>query len=199
MATRTPFSLSFFCFVSLLTLANVAFAQEEERVWTVDEILNEGLKPKVVPPINYCQGRRFKPCVCWEDVNRDIRYRPSVKECGGRAAAILSGKYRDVFSIVVRDNQNRDRWPATGNFGGCSQAERDLGLSKCSAFKTQKRIAVQGGEDNLAAVVHCFGASGYAKLFKNAVRLTIKIADDPGSSSDPLARLCLRRGDLPLN
>ena len=71
--------------------------------------------------INYCQGGRFKPCVCWQDVSKDVSYRPSVEACGGNAAIITRGRYLNAFSVVVRDRDNKDRWPVSG-FGGCSFA-----------------------------------------------------------------------------
>src|SRR5688572_19091896 len=75
--------------------------------------------------IKYCQGGRFKPCVCPAYVHKDVSYRPTYKACGGNAAILLRGKYLAVHSVVVRDSENRDRWPATG-FGGCTDEERDV-------------------------------------------------------------------------
>ena len=144
-----------------------------------------------------CQGGLFKPCVCAQDVSNSVQYRPAVTECGGKAAIVMSGRYLDIFSVVVRDNMNKDRWPTEG-INGCSEFERDtLGLNKCSAFKVQKTIAVSNRNGD--AEVHCLGASGYSPLFRNVVRMTAKLEDRPNSSDDPLERLCLIGPDKPLN
>lgn len=166
------------------------------KVWTIAEILAEprsgggGGEPK-------CGGEfGFKRCLCPEDVPSTVRYRPAVEECNGNAAAILDGKYEDIFSIVVRDSQNRDRWPASG-FNGCSAslANSESPPNSCSAFKVQDRFAIGGG----AAQIHCFGASGYDPLFSDVVRLTAKLEDSPNSNDDPLERFCLYSHDEPLN
>jgi hypothetical protein len=166
--------------------------------WTVEQILSE-LKPmqKLGRKPKYCQGAFFAPCVCPNDVNRSIQYRPAVTECDGNAAVILSGRYLNSFSAVVRDGENRDRWPREG-MNGCSAFERDvLALNKCSAFKAQKVLNVASGSRK--AKVHCLGASGYSSLFRGVTRITVKLADSPNSSNDPLARLCLRHPTRALN
>jgi len=110
---------------------------------------------------------------------------------------ILSGKYKNVFSIVVRDRENKDRWPPQG-INGCSAYERDtLGLNKCSAFKAQKVIDVVDSRGD--ASVHCLGASGYSVLFKRVTRMTAKLSDVPNSNADPLARWCLAKPTGALN
>ena len=167
------------------------------KEWTIDEILSERRLKAPKPPIEYCNGNRFKACVCFQDVSRDMRYRPSVKECGGNAAIILYGKYANIFSVVVRDSENRDRWPES-NFGGCTPYERDtLALNKCSAFKVQERFPVEKGR--IKASVNCLGASGYSTLFKKVRRVTAKLSDSPDSNEDPLIRWCLKKPTLPLN
>lgn len=168
------------------------------RVWTVPEILAEprtggsGGEPK-------CGGELgFKRCTCPEDVRSSIRYRPAVLECNGKAAMILHDNYTDIFSVVVRDTQNRDRWPAAGSgFGGCnfSLANSESPPNRCSAFKVQDSFLVANG----TARVHCFGASGYSDIFSDAARVTFKLADAPNSTDDPLERHCLYSGRRPLN
>ena len=171
----------------------------EGRVWTVAEILAE-------PVIGgaggapLCGGEfGFRRCTCAPDVPSTVRYRPSVEECPGQsAAAILSGDLLDAFSIVVRDTQNRDRWPAAGSgFGGCSAelADSDSPPARCSAFKVQAKFDIGGG----TARVYCFGASGYSDIFADAARLTIKLSNDPFSNDDDIVRHCLAGPDLPLN
>jgi len=130
------------------------------------------------------RGSIFKPCVCPRHVPKTIKYRPSLAVCGGKAAAILSGAYGNSFSVVLRDSQNNDRVPAVG-FNGCTQAEADLGLSRCSAFKCQKTIR-SGGKYTC-----CFGDSGTSRTLSSATRMTIKLRDDPTSGNDPLIRVCL--------
>jgi hypothetical protein len=168
-----------------------------KRVWTIDEIMSERLAPSVKKKPRYCQGGVFKPCVCPKDVPTIVRYRPAVKECGNNAAIILSGKYKDVFSVVVRDRENKDRWPPSG-INGCTPYERDvLALLKCSAFKVQAIIPVENAAGD--AEVHCLGASGYSNLFKRVTRMTAKLSDIPNSTQDPLARWCLAGPTKPLN
>lgn len=185
-----------------LGLVNVDCALAEKRaarkIWTIDEILDERLAEDESIKIKYCSGGAFKPCVCWPNVTKLAQYRPAVKECKKNAAVILSGKYRDIYSVVVRDFENKDRWPPQG-INGCSAYERDvIALNKCSAFKVQKKIAVERDDHN-DAYVHCLGASGYSKLFSRVRRMTVKLADIPGSNSDPLLRWCLNGPTNPLN
>jgi hypothetical protein len=177
---------------------STAFAQTQKKVWNADEILSErklNVKDKRKP--RFCRGGAFKPCVCPKDVTKLVQYRPAVKECNGRAAIILSGKYLTAYSAVVRDYENKDRWPPQG-INGCSAFERDtLGLNKCSAFKVQEVLPI---ENEVAdAEIHCLGASGYSTLFRKVSRITIKLADIPGSNSDPLVRLCLAGSTEALN
>lgn len=167
------------------------------RVWTVSEIIEARKFLPIASKPSYCQGGVFKPCVCAKDVPSLVQYRPAIAECGGKAGIVLSGKYKDVFSVVVRDRENKDRWPVTG-INGCTAYERDaLGLNKCSAFKVQKVIDIENKDGN--ASVNCLGASGYSKLFKRVVRMTAKLSDVPNSNTDPLARWCLKGATEPLN
>lgn len=188
--------------VALILVGNAhsGFAQSRasRRVWKVSEILAERKESSIKSKPRYCQGYGgFKKCVCAKDVPSIVQYRPAVKECSRKAAIILSGKYKDVFSVVVRDKENKDRWPPTG-INGCSSFERDvIALNKCSAFKVQKIIPIENKDGD--AEVHCLGASGYSKLFKRVVRMTAKLADIPNSTQDPLARWCLAGPAKPLN
>jgi len=131
-----------------------------------------------------CNESVFTPCICASKSPKDIVYRPRLKACGGRAAAILKGRFASSFSVVLRDRMNRDRYPSVG-FNGCTQEEADLGLARCSAYKCQKVIKEPGSQ------TCCFGASGRSRLLSKASRLTIKLKDVPGSSADPLVRVCL--------
>jgi hypothetical protein len=170
---------------------------DEPRVWTLEEVLAERKRESSSKKVKYCQGGRFKPCVCPRFVSKAVQYRPALLECNGNAAVILSRKYLGIFSVVVRDSENRDRWPERG-YGNCTPHERDvLGLNKCSAFKVQDRFEREDTSGD--ADVHCLGASGYSSLFENVRRITAKLADKPGSTNDPLARWCLISPDKPLN
>lgn len=191
-------------FGALTLIPSLTAAQTEgtKRVWTVSEILAERQEPVENENPRMCMGGRFKPCVCAADVSKLVQYRPSIAQCGKRAGVVLSGKYLSAFSVVVRDRENRDRWPlqfpTTGRgFGGCNLAQAKAGLARCSAYKVQKIIKVTNESGN--AEVHCLGQSGYAPLMKGISRITIKLDDIPGSNADPLERLCLKNATTPLN
>jgi hypothetical protein len=138
-----------------------------------------------LPPAN-CNESVFKPCICAKVVPSEVKYRPRLAECGGKAAVILEGEWADAVSVVFRDRQNRDRYPSFG-YNGCTAAEAG-GIAppnRCSAFKVQRRIRQEG------RVIHCFGNKGSDKILAKASRLTVKLKDVPMSSADPLARICL--------
>ena len=165
-------------------------AARASKVWRARDVLKEKPDSRHRNKIRWCNGNRFKPCVCWNTSPELIKYRPAVAECGGKAAVFLSGKWMHAYSVVVRDSENRDRYPVQG-MNGCTYYERNvLALNKCSAFKTQKRFRVRDGKRE--ADVFCLGASGYSGLFSDVVRITVKLVDIPNSSSDPLMRFCLK-------
>jgi hypothetical protein len=185
--------------VGLLLIVPALAGAQSGRVWTAEEILAErrlDVKDKRRPRM--CRGGAFKPCVCPRDVTKAVQYRPAVDVCGGNAAIILSkSKYLSAYSAVVRDWENKDRWPPEG-INSCSVFERDtLGLNKCSAFKVQSVVPVE--HETHDAEIHCLGASGYSNLFRRVSRITIKLRDVPGSNADPLERLCLAGPSRPLN
>jgi hypothetical protein len=138
-----------------------------------------------LPPAR-CNESVFKPCICAKSVPAEVKYRPRLAECGGKAAVILEGEWADAFSVVFRDRQNRDRYPSFG-YNGCTAAEAGgvAPPNRCSAFKVQKKIREDG------RVIHCFGNKGSDKILAKASRLTVKLKDVPTSSTDPLARICL--------
>lgn len=148
--------------------------------------------------LRYCQGGRFAACVCWQDVSKDVSYRPSYAKCGGKAAVLTRGKYKNIFSVVVRDSENRDRWPVSG-FSGCSYALANSKSppNKCSAFKVQK-VFYENTSKGIQRV-NCLGAPGTSSLFKKVTRMTAKLSDVPNSTNDPLARWCLRSPKASLN
>ena len=147
-------------------------------------------------PAAQCNESRFKPCICAKDVPQEVKYRPSLAECGGKAAVILEGEWAAAFSVVLRDRQNRDRYPSKG-YNGCTAKEAGgiAPANRCSAFKVQRRIRQPG------RVIHCFGDRGTDKILAKASRMTVKLKDVPTSSADPLARICLNRFSprVPLN
>ena len=199
-----------FIFIFSATPSFEAFAQTEstsQNTSTVKQMIRQhrSLRLRGIRgtdgsgPESLCQGERFKACVCADQVTRDMQFRPSIAECAGNAGIILYGKYLSVFSIVLRDSENRDRWPAFG-FNGCSKAlaSSDSPPASCSAFKTQKKFRVAKGTAD-EGVLYCYGASGYSKLMSRVVRATVKLRDIPGSSTDPLVRWCLKGATDPLN
>jgi hypothetical protein len=166
------------------------------KVWSLSEVLSEP-RGGGAGGAARCGGEfGFRRCVCPEDVPAAMRYRPALAECDNNAAILLDGQYLEAFSVVVRDSQNRDRWPASG-FNGCSDelSNSESPPNRCSAFKVQRKFGTPDG----TAVVHCLGASGYSVLFEDVVRATIKLSDDPTSNDDDIDRLCLISGDKPLN
>lgn len=139
-----------------------------------------------VPPAR-CNESVFKPCICAPAVPAEVKYRPRLAACGGKAAVILEGEWASAFSVVFRDRQNRDRYPSSG-YNGCTAAEAGgvAPPNRCSAFKVQRRIRESG------RTIHCFGNRGTDTILAKASRLTVKLRDVPMSSMDPLARICLR-------
>ena len=179
------------CIVSVSCFALIPACATAEKLTTIAEIMagRDTTTPDKKKP-SYCNGGVFKPCVCAKDVSKKIIYRARVRQCGGKAAIILTGKYAASFSAVIRTGENADRIPANALINGCSVFQRDvLGLNKCSVYKAQKIIKVE--DDRGQATVHCLGASGYSSYFAKARRLTVKLANSPTDTSDPLVRACL--------
>lgn len=152
--------------------------------------------------VDYCQGQRFKPCICWEDVPRAVRYKPSDDRCplstypgDGQnhvASIVLSGDYFNAFSAVVRDGENSDRSPCESSI--CTEAECELGLTKCSRWKIQTGFR----EPGIRGL--CLGASGFSEVFEGIRRITVKLRDLRGTADEPyIRRLCLRAPDNVLN
>jgi hypothetical protein len=189
------------CVSTFVPAPNIRRAEAQdapEKVWTVEEILAERKSPKEKRRPRMCRGGAFKPCVCPKDVPTLVQYRPAVSECGGDAAIILSGaKYMAIYSVVVRDWENKDRWPPQGANGCTPYQTNVLGLNKCSVFKVQKILGIENEVRD--AEVHCLGASGYSSLFGRVSRITAKFKDIPNSNADPLARWCLAGPSKPLN
>jgi|GEM_PF-2690799 len=158
--------------LSILFLASNSFALTTEEI---DEIFDS-------LPQAECNEFLFKPCICANQVPKTIAYRKNFPACDNRAAAILRGDFRGIFSIVLRDMLNNDRVAPQG-FNNCTQSEIDAGLGKCSAFKVQKIIKYKN------RTAYCFGLPG--SRLSRATRMTLKLADDPTSNNDPMVRICL--------
>jgi hypothetical protein len=160
--------------------------------------LNGDGKVDLAVPTAQCNESVFMPAICWEDVPRDIKYRPRYESCGGDAAILLGGKFSSSYSVVLRDRANRDRFPPCvsngANYNGCSFNECDtLGLNRCSAWKCQRTLNERIGRKRFK--VCCLGDSGDSAVMSKTTRLTIKLRDVPGSNTDPLIRAHLKRNN----
>lgn len=195
-----------FLVINLILTASVSARERQGARERQDAGETQGRKkknPNRIPAATCKEfpGSIFKPCICSNKVPKGIKFRPSLKECGGDAAAILSGAYVSSYSVVLRDSQNRDRFPPQG-YNGCTPAEVEKGLSKCSAFKCQKVIRTKSSSVLKGAQqICCFGEPGTSSILQGATRMTIKLQDIPNSSADPLVRVCLKDfdPDKPLN
>lgn len=145
-----------------------------------------------------CYGGIFKPCICPSSVPKSVRYHAAEKACGGNAAVLLRSPYLNVFSVVVRDKENKDRWPPQGA-NGCTQEETDSENppNKCSVFKVQKKFTrtVNGKRER----VNCLGAPGASSLFARVQRITAKLNDVPGASTEEIKRWCIIRPECGMN
>lgn len=127
------------------------------------------------------QAFAFGPCL--SDVPETVAYRPTLRECAGNAAVILSGDLKDSFSVVVRDAKNSDRDP------------RDLTceFNWCSPFKVHKVIK------DSDATIHCLGASGSSPLYDTVRRITIKVKNPVKDRNKDILKYCLNSRTNPLN
>lgn len=161
------------------------------------DLNGDGIADLFVPAAR-CNEGRFTPAVCWQNVPKDIKYRPRYESCGGDAAILLAGKFAQSYSVVLRDAANRDRFPPCvrdgTNYNGCSFHECDtLGLNRCSAWKCQRTLNERLGRKRVK--VCCLGDSGDSAVMSKTTRLTIKLRDIPGSNKDPLIRAHLKRNN----
>jgi hypothetical protein len=146
----------------------------------------------------FCYGGIFKPCICSSTVPKSVSYHPNEAACGGNAAILLRAPFLNVFSVVVRDNENKDRWPVTGA-NGCTPelAQSQFPPNRCSVFKTQRKFTrvVDGKRER----VNCLGAPGSSALFKKVQRITAKLNDVPGATTDEIRRWCIIRPECGMN
>lgn len=119
-------------------------------------------------PAENCRcGATARRAVCPQDVPSTVKYRPASSLCGGKAAILLQGPFLNSFSVVVRDSQNRDRWPAAGSgYGGCGYtlANSKAPPRRCSSFKAAEESLREWDNDSrslfpregqLAVLVRC--------------------------------------------
>ncbi len=144
-----------------------------------------------------CQcGRTVRRAVCAANVPKDVLYRPKFSGCGGKAAVLLRGDFTDSFSVVVRDSQNRDRFPPAGSgYGGCSFALANSVSppARCSAFKASSEYIAEINGKRTRVI--CFPETGVSSRFSDVRRITIKVRNSAAS----LKRYCLNKSYLPLN
>ena len=159
-------------------------------------------KTSAAKKVRMCNGGRFAPCVCWQDVPRSIQYRPTDERCflssypGDQqnyvASIQLTGEFKNIFSVVVRDVENADRSPYEPKL--CTREEFEAGERECSRWK------VQLIKETAKSSLHCLGASGFSKVFKRIRRMTIKVTDtvDETGQKD-IRRFCLKGPAKTLN
>lgn len=106
---------------------------------------------------------------CNANVPAQVGYRPSLFECNGNSAVLLSGAQRDNYSVVVRRN---------GQFNDRDPNNPSCGTNRCSPYKTQKRLELP------AYQVNCLGASGFSSEFSGVQRISIKYTAVVSNPSD---------------
>lgn len=171
-----------------------------KRIWAILIVLTLVLVEKNANAgVRYCYGGVFKPCICASSLSKSIKYHPAEPACNGNAAILLRAPYLSLFSVVVRDNQNKDRWPPQGA-NGCSPELTNAKNppNRCSVFKAQRRftrITAEGKRER----VYCLGAPGNSSLFSRVQRITAKFNDVPDSSKDQIERWCIIRPECGMN
>ena len=128
----------------------------------------------------------FAPCV--NRVPDGLSYMPSVRACGGRAAIVAYGRFKDSFSAVLRDCNNNDRDP-------CDRGENSCGSNFSSPFKAQTivpaRVQRVGTNRIQAARIFCMKERGDSEIYKLVRRMTVKLVDPVRKPAD-VARVCLK-------
>ena len=146
------------------------------------------------PPENCSCGQTARKAVCPQDVPRSVIYVPATSLCSGKAAVVLRGPFLNSFSVVVRDGQNRDRWPVSG-YGGCgfALANSKNPPARCSAFKAAREyFAVING---IKSRVVCFPETGFSRLWADVRRVTVKVTN----SASSIRRFCVGKATRRLN
>lgn len=156
----------------------VRFTRLNAKVFTIMTALSITAAPIIAPS----HAAAAQPA-CMKRVPTSVQYRPSLPQCGGKAAVILSGKYLNAFSVVVRDHHGNDRDPLNP----------DCADNLCSPFKVHHRLRMAG------ANVHCLGASGYSQVYKTVRRITIKKKNPVRDIYRDIDRYCLPNGSSLMN
>jgi len=133
----------------------------------------------------------FGPCLSW--MPDGVSYLPNIAACGNKAGVVLTGKYYNAFSVVLRDCQNGDRDPCHRQVGSC-------GTNASSPFKVQKIVyaIVTKKNKRVGAKIHCFKERGNAAVYTIVRRLTIKLRDPARTPAD-VAKICLRNRNAAFN
>jgi hypothetical protein len=126
----------------------------------------------------------FGPCMPYMPTG--MSYLPSVPVCNGKAAIVLSGKYFNSFSAVVRDCNNNDRDPCHTNVGSC-------GTNASSPFKVQAKYEarIKEGKKTKRARINCLKEAGDSYVYRLVRRITVKLRNPARLPSD-IAKVCLK-------
>lgn len=128
----------------------------------------------------------FGPCK--KQFPAGVSYLPSVSQCDGKAAIVLSADLKNSFSVVVRACDNGDRDPCYNYLG-----VRSCGTNASSPFKVQKTIdaVIERQGVQTSAKIHCLKEAGNSKVYKMVRRLTIKRVDPVRNPAKDVYKICL--------
>lgn len=133
---------------------------------------------------------------CQRVMPQDVGYLPSVNACGGRAAIVLSGRYYNAFSVVLRACDNGDRDPCYKNLDSC-------GTNASSPFKVQTtlnaKVRRSPSGQTFQAKIHCLKETGSSKVYRLVRRLTIKRVNPVVNPSSDVLKICLSSRTLASN
>lgn len=128
----------------------------------------------------------FGPCS--NIVPEGVSFLPSVDECGGKAAVAVYGKFKNSYSVVVRDCNNDDRDP-------CNKGASSCGSNFSSPYKSQKIVPVKlqkvGSNRLQAGRLFCLKERGDSAVYKLVRRITIKLVNPVRRPAD-LPKICLK-------
>jgi hypothetical protein len=126
----------------------------------------------------------FAPCSY--KMPEGVSYLPNVQACRGKAAIVLSGRFKNSFSAVLRTCKNGDRDPCYPDTDTCA-------TNTSSPFKMQKTwdaiIERKGVQQK--AKIHCLKERGESFVYKMVRRITIKRVNPVRNASTDILRLCL--------
>ena len=126
----------------------------------------------------------FGPCS--RSFPKELSYYPTMSQCGGKAALIVTGRLKDSFSLVVRACDNGDRDPCFTSIHSC-------GTNASSPFKVQKTIEaiVDKDGEQVPAKIHCLKEPGTSQVYRMVRRITIKRVNPVRNPSTDVLRICL--------